>query len=230
MDFWQTFIVSVVAAAVAGFFAVLGVVLTIRQNNKQLQVHIKNRQDEIYQRVTDMRPEFDITSLQIKEIDGITKLTTCSDINCLRYDSSMTQEDVFDKWKVYTYKFTNIGQQLIECVDLFALQKNALFNLDECALFLPDIDELQSKSGQLTYFKKRIKQDDEFTITVCVPRCQPIVNFPTVSCCLVCKSFDKRLWRQNLHLGEQTIEEANLITREDFKDLMNRSCSKLRKK
>ncbi len=220
MEFWQTLIISILASVVTGFFAVLGVVLTIRQNNKQLQVHIKNRQDEINQRVTDMRPEFDIKSMQIKEIDDITKLTTFSDINCLRYDSSMTQEDVFDKWKVYTYRFTNIGQQLIECVDLFALQKNALFNLDECALFLTDIDELQSRSGQLTYFKKRIKQDDEFTITVCVPLYQKIANFPTVSCCLVCKSFDKRLWRQNLYLGEQTIEEANLITREEFNELI----------
>ena len=46
MTFEQTLIISILSAVVAGALSILGVVLTLRQNNKQLIIERQERREE----------------------------------------------------------------------------------------------------------------------------------------------------------------------------------------
>ena len=60
MTFEQTLIISILSAVVAGALSILGVVLTLRQNNKQLILERQERSEEKIQKIWDTRPELEI--------------------------------------------------------------------------------------------------------------------------------------------------------------------------
>ena len=51
MTFEQTLIISILSAIVAGVLSILGVVLTLRQNNKQLIIERQERREEKIQKI-----------------------------------------------------------------------------------------------------------------------------------------------------------------------------------
>lgn len=224
MTYEQTLTISIIAAVITGFFAVFGVVLTIRQNNKQLKAQMKIHKEEQQQKINDMRPEFEIECLTSRKTSSIRIITCVSDVDILYYPKDISEEEIEGEWKGYIYTFKNIGQQLIERIDVFALHSKILLcEIDsEKETALKSIDLIEQTSD-ITFYKRRIHSGDNFLIGIYLPGDYSICNFPKVSCCLVCKSFDKRIWRQDLHIGENVIEEANQITQQEYADLVNRS-------
>lgn len=68
MTFEQTLIISIITAITTGVLSILGVVLTLRQNNKQLRLQMKLQQEEKLQLIIDNRPELEIVGYSKKMV------------------------------------------------------------------------------------------------------------------------------------------------------------------
>ena len=53
---------SIIVALITGTLSILGVVLTLRQNNKQLIIERQERREEKIQKIWDTRPELEIVN------------------------------------------------------------------------------------------------------------------------------------------------------------------------
>ena len=74
----------------------------------------------------------------------------------------------------------------------------------------------------ITYYGDKVRQGDTIKIRILFLKELEPVNFPTVSCCIAYKSFNKKYWRQNFYVPSKTLEESILITEKEYNELTTR--------
>ena len=120
MTFVETLIISIISALVAGFLSIFGVVLTLRQNNRQLQAQLDERKEEKIQKIIDDRPEFEIVERKCSfDKLGYVKDDTV-DIDCMvtLYNEKYSINDFNENLVMVEYVLKNTGRSKIEFVDL----------------------------------------------------------------------------------------------------------------
>ena len=78
------------------------------------------------------------------------------------------------------------------------------------------------------YFHEEITKEIQIPVihliteTVAYLKDKQPINFPTISCCIAYKSFNKKYWRQNFHVPSKTLEESVLISEQEYNKLTTR--------
>ncbi len=224
MTFTQTLIISLVTAIATGFLSILGVILTLRQNNKQLKIQTTINQQQQLQNIIDNRPELEIVDFTEKDLAIHAPVeNNDSIIECLY--SGVEENPNNKKFVVLEYKLKNIGNEMIEFIDFIPLQKGTYFyNIKEiiCGEQLK-IECLKDRGEKcITYYGDKFRAGNEFKIRVWYCKDRIPQNVFTVTACIAYKSFNKKYWRQNLHIPSKTLEESILISEEEYKRLTTR--------
>ena len=116
MTFEQTLIISILSAVVAGALSIIGVVLTLRQNNKQLIIERRERREEKVQKIWDTRPELEIVDYKQFEIENYSAEHLLYNKDCifdcimLRFKDMTESKDA--DFVVVEYTLKNIGTDL----------------------------------------------------------------------------------------------------------------------
>ena len=225
MTFEQTLIISIITAVTTGILSILGVVLTLRQNNKQMLLQMKLQQEEKWQNIIDNRPEFEIIGY---EDNALSLNETISSENCkieCLISPRLTSGDKERGWRRVKYTLKNIGKGTIEFIDLIPLQRGVYFydlqNMGNNKKY--EIEALREKEEKcITYYGDKIKNGNEIDIAIWYMVEKKPTNFPVVSGCIAFKSFNKKYWRQNFHIPSKVLEESTLITQKDYNELTTR--------
>lgn len=227
MTFEQTLIISIVTAVTTGILSIFGVILTLRQNNKQIQLQIKLQQEEKIQHIIDNRPEFEITKFDITEIDKIDFSDKTFHFDCIIQHTLNIRIDEMKhyEWKQIIYEMRNIGYGMVEFIDLIPLQLGSFFydlrkDNDENGFDLKALTKPGNKC--ITYYGDKIRTDEIIKIRILYLKNNKPKDYPIVSGCLAFKSFDKKFWRQNFHIPSKVLEESTLITEKDYNELTTR--------
>ena len=227
MTFEQTLIISILSAVVAGALSILGVVLTLRQNNKQLIIERQERREEKIQKIWDTRPEFEVVNYDRTILsNGYLEESEQFIFDCLIEPYNIHKISNKEKqWVRIDYTLKNIGKEMIEYMDFVPLQRGVFFydirkdtNLDKF-----EIGAFKEKATKcITYYGDKVRQGDTIKIRILFLKELEPVNFPTVSCCIAYKSFNKKYWRQNFYIPSKTLEESMLITEKEYNELTTR--------
>lgn len=225
MTFEQTLIISIITAVTTGILSILGVVLTLRQNNKQMQLQMKLQQEEKWQNIIDNRPEFEIIEYEDNALNlGEKIISENCKIECI-ISPKLTSSDKEKEWRRVKYTLKNIGKGTIEFIDLIPLQRGVYFydfqKTGNNRKF--GIETLREKEEKcITYYGDKIGSEKEINIIIWYMVEKTPTNFPVVSGCIAFKSFDKKYWRQNFHIPSKVLEESILITEKDYNELTTR--------
>ena len=229
MTFEQTLIISILSAVVAGALSIVGVVLTLRQNNKQLIIERRERREEKVQKIWDTRPELEIVDYKQFEIENYSAEHLLYNKDCIfdcimfRYKDVTESKDA--DFVVVEYTLKNIGAEMIEYLDFVPLQRG-LYCLDLKKYYKKekfDIELFKDKATKcMTYYEDKIRQGDTKVIRVAYLKDKQPINFPTISCCIAYKSFNKKYWRQNFYVPSKTLEESVLISEQEYNELTTR--------
>lgn len=229
MTFEQTLIISILSAVVAGALSIIGVVLTLRQNNKQITLDRKERDSERVQKIWDTRPELEIVDYKQFEIENYSAEHLLYNKDCIFDCMMMRHVDILESkdadFVVVEYTLKNIGAEMIEYLDFVPLQRG-LFFADLKKYYKKekfDIELFKDKATKcITYYEDKIRQGDTKVIRVAYLKDKQPKNFPTISCCIAYKSFNKKYWRQNFHVPSKTLEESVLISEQEYNQLTTR--------
>lgn len=227
MTFGQTLIITLISASVTGLLAILGVVLTLRQNNKQLQLQREERREEKKQKIIDERPEFEIVDMKCDFSERGYEPDNTFDIDCMvtLFEGKYCKEDFEKKLISVEYTLKNIGKAKVEFVDL-CFYNNEIELLD---ITRNDIDEfiLDPKSFSTTsyvrYAGRKVHHDEEIRIRIWY-RSNNIIkrHFISYQCFIGCMAFDKRYWKQNFDAPYDGIEDSTLLSEEEYYQLIYR--------
>lgn len=225
MTFEQTLIISIITAVTTGILSILGVVLTLRQNNKQMRLQIKLQQDEKIQHIIDNRPEFEIIGYEDNVLNlGEKTISENCTIECI-ISPKLANGDKEKEWRRVKYTLKNFGKGAIEFIDLISLQRGVYFyDFQKTGNNKKyDIEALREKEEKcITYYGDKIKNGKEIDIIIWYMVEKTPINCPVVSGCIAFKSFDKKYWRQNFHIPTKVLEESVLITEKDYNELTTR--------
>lgn len=225
MTFEQTLIISIITAVTTGILSILGVVLTLRQNNKQLRLQMKLQQEEKLQHIVENRPELEIVGYSKKWLDlGARVEPNDSIIECV-YSPQVGENPSNKRFVIIEYTLENIGNEMIEYVDFIPLQRGAYFYdvKKSTSGELYEISALHDKAEKcITYYGDKFRSHEKFKIRIWFCEDREPINFPTVSACIAYKSFNKKFWRQNFHIPSKVLEESVLITEKDYNELTTR--------
>lgn len=227
MTFEQTLIISIITAITTGVLSILGVVLTLRQNNKQLRLHMKLQQKEKLQQIIDNRPELEIVDYKLTEINEFDYSNEIYHLDCIiqpTLNITATEAPKYE-WRQVIYTLKNIGNGIIEFLDLIPLQIGSYFydlrKTNETKGFdLKVLTKLGNKC--VTYYGDKIRQDETIKIRILYLKHNEPRNFLVVSGCIAYKSFNKKYWRQNFHIPSKVLEESILISEKDYNELTTR--------
>lgn len=221
MTFIETLIISIISALVAGFLSIFGVVLTLRQNNKQLQAQLDERKEEKQQKIIDNRPEFEIVERKcFFDKMGYTKDDTV-DIDCMAtlYGEKYSKNDFKENLVMVEYILKNVGQSKVEFLDL-CFYDNEVELLD---MTRNDIDKFIANPDMFpttTFFRyagRKIHHNEEIKIRIWYRANNVIrrkyISYPSF---IGIKSFDKRFWYQNFDAPYDGLEDSTLIDHKEY--------------
>lgn len=216
---------SILVALITGVLSILGVVLTLRQNNKQLIIERQERREEKFQKIWDTRPELEIIDCKKYPLTKDYLVDDNYYFECILFRDNEQELSNPEDWFFVEYTLKNIGKEMIEYLDFIPLQYG-LYCGNLKLYFSSNIFEIASlkrnKQKNLTYYGNKIRTNDTFKVRVLFLKDFEPRNFPTVSCCIAFKSFNKKYWRQNFYVPSKTLEESVLITEKGYNELTTR--------
>ncbi len=224
MTFEQTLIISIITAVTTGVLSILGVVLTLRQNNKQLQLQMKLQQEEKLQYIIDNCPEFEIIDYEedVLNLGGKIVSEKC-EIECI-ISPKLTIDDKEKEWRRVKYTIKNIGKETIEFIDLIPLgQRIYFYDFQKTGSKKFEIEAFREKEEKcITYYGDKVRSGDDIKIALWYMTEKAPTNFPIVAGCIAFKSFNKKYWRQNLHIPSKVLEESVFISEKEYNVLTKR--------
>lgn len=227
MTFGQTLTITIISSLVTGLLAILGVVLTLRQNNKQLQLQQQERAEEKKQKIINERPEFEIVDMQRNFTERGYEPDDSFDIDCMAtlYGERYTKEDFDSRLISVEYTLKNVGKGKVEFIDL-CFYNNEIELLD---MTRKDIDKFISHpqsfptTPYMRYAGMKVHHNQDIKIRIwyrsnnLIKR--KLFSYPSF---IGCMAFDKRYWKQNFDTPYDGIEDSTLLDENEYYKLLYR--------
>ena len=230
MTFEQTLIITIISSCITGILAILGVVLTLRQNNKQLSLQMKERQEDKKQAIIDNRPEFEIISRKccFSETGYASADDIDIDVMATIFGENYKKSD-FEKHLYFVeYTLRNIGISRVEFLDLYFYDNN----VELLDMTRNDIDKFIDNPNcfptatHLRYAGPKVKHNEDIKIRIWY-RSDNIIRrqFVSYPSFIGIKAFDKRYWYQNFDTPYDGLEDSVLIDERKYYHLLYRKDS-----
>lgn len=230
MSFEQTLIITIIGSLVTGFLAIFGVVLTLKQNNRQMMLQFQERQEDKKQAIIDNRPEFEIVGMKYcpDELGFKPNEDVDIDVMVTIYDQKYTKNDFENRLCYVEYELQNIGHGRVEYLDLCFYDNN----IELLDMKRSDIDrfinnpEMFPTTTYIRYSGPKVKHDEIVKIRIWyrsgnVVRRQ-FISYPSF---IGIKSFDKRYWYQNFDTPYDGLEDSVVLDEKKYYHLLYRKDS-----
>ncbi len=230
MTFEQTLIITIISSLVTGILAIFGVVLTLRQNNRQMFLQIQERQEDKKQAIIDNRPEFEILERRccFTETGFVPSNDMDIDVMATIYGQKYLKSDFENRLYYVEYTLQNIGVGRVEFLDLYFYDNN----VELLDMTRNDIEKFISNPGTfptttyIRYAGPKVKHNETIKIRIwyksdSVVRRQ-FVSYPSF---IGIKSFDKRYWYQNFDTPYDGLEDSVLLDEREYFHLLYRKDS-----
>lgn len=228
---WNSFLYAFMIAIVTGGLSILGVVLTLRQNNKQLMLQMKEKIEDKQQAIIDNRPELEIISHKeyFNESGYFEDEDTQIDALFIYQKLPIEKYNKKENFARVEYVFRNIGKSVIESVDLLACNNMVnLVNISSKKISLCE-NSLFDFKKHIIYSVKKIHTGDTIKVRIWYHK-DHIIESSGISYLLqlILKSFDKRYWYQNFGAPDCILEESELLKdkRKYYKEILMQGCGK----
>lgn len=230
MTFEQTLIVSIISSCITGILAFFGVALTLKQNNKQSSLQMKERQEDKKQAMIDNRPEFEIVNRKCSflETGYISSDDIDIDVMATIYGERYSKSDFERKLCFVEYTLRNIGLSRVEFLDLYFYDNN----VELLDMTRSDIDRFIDNPNcfptttYMRYAGAKVKHNDEIKIRIWY-RSNNIIRrqFASYPSFIGIKAFDKRYWYQNFDTPYDGLEDSVLLDEKKYYHLLHRKDS-----
>lgn len=226
MTFGQTLIITIISSSVTGLLAILGVVLTLRQNNKQLQLQIEERAEEKRQKIIDERPEFEIVDMKRNFTERGYEPDDSFDIDCMvtLYEGTYTKKDFESKLVSAEYTLKNVGKAKVEFLDLcFYNNQIELLDMKNC-----DIDTFIRNpkafptTTYIRYAGMKVHHNQEIKVRIWYRSNNVPVKFISYQSFIGFMAFNKKYWKQNFDTPSDGIEDSTLLGETEYYHLIHR--------